>query len=534
MARSTQPLVRETFETALTVIRQASVEILVLLGVNVAEGKDPQWFLQQLDQARLNLGNWATVARRLNLNDAGMSQFTLQLRHLQQLVPQYESGQDVTENQLLAALRFVTCLEKVRNQQPKLGYSTDMDVNKDAKQGEALRQLRALDLTLRGMVRETWPDEQQRVNELKQLCGGDKVRRWLKMGDKGDVLSGMLFSELAMLVVDKKLFARHYDRLFQGATSLTLFVEPRKTLQTLLDDIRDIRNTATLGKPLSGAQEVMLDNYFNAISAPLHKACGEGRTRVNPAALMKADDAQLKTFFDHAAKKNSVVGGDIFDVRDAIESPSRRQDGKKQETRQLVMGAVWGAVGLGAIALVVGGLFIASDSVNPPAAERNTTMPVATAMAAEPENSDDSPRHKLSNMGITWDQENLRTAIDRDDAVVTRLFLEAGMNWKVAWTEQALAKNHEATLETLLRYRLQMDELKPCRRMITTLSHALSQGEKMTSMRKQYLQAFCTVPVVVQRQKYELEQAQLRAQANPGEETKKWVKIREAIYQTIR
>ncbi|EMA4139153.1 hypothetical protein U3A98_002853 [Cronobacter turicensis] len=534
MARSTQPLVRETFETALTVIRQASVEILVLLGVNVAEGKDPQWFLQQLDQARLNLGNWATVARRLNLNDADMSQFTLQLRHLQQLVPQYESGQDVTENQLLAALRFVTCLEKVRNQQPKLGYSTDMDVDKAQMQPDALRQLRALDLTLRGMVREAWPDEQQRVNQLKQLCGGDKVRRWLKMGDKGDILSGMLFSELAMLVVDKKLFARHYDKLFQGATSLTLFVEPRKTLQTLLDDIREIRNDAALGKPLSGAQEVMLDNYFNAISAPLHKACGEGRTRVNPAALMKADDVQLKAFIEHAAKKNSVVGGDIFEVRDAIESPSRRQDGKKQETRQLVMGAVWGAVGLGAIAMVVGALFIASDALRPPSAEREMSAPVATAMAAEPENSDDSPRHKLSNMGITWDEENLRAAIDRDDKLVTHLFLEAGMNWKVAWTEQALAKNHEETLEMLLRYRLQMDEKKPCRRMITTLSHALSQGEKMTSMRKEYLQAFCTLPVVVERQKYELEQAQLRAQANPSDETKKWVKIRETIYQTIR
>ncbi|ALB64475.1 Putative inner membrane protein [Cronobacter condimenti 1330] len=534
MARSTQPLVRETFETALTVIRQASVEILILLGVKVSEGKDPQWFLHQLDQARLNLGNWATVARRLNLNDADMSQFTLQLRHLQQLVPQYESGQDVTENQLLAALRFVTCLEKVRHQQPKLGYSTEMDVNKAQMQPDALRQLRALDLTLRGMVREAWPDEQQRVNQLKELCGGDKVRRWLKMGDKGDVLSGMLFSELAMLVVDKKLFARHYDKLFQGATSLTLFVEPRKTLQTLLDDIREIRNVAALGKPLTGAQEVMLDNYFNAISAPLHKACGEGRTRVNPASLMKADDTQLNAFIDHAAKKNSVVGGDIFEVRDAIESPSRRQDGKKQETRQLVMGAVWGAVGLGVIALVVGALFIANDSLHPPAAEREATAPVATAVAAEPENSDDSPRHRLSNMGITWDPENLRAAIDRNDALVTRLFLQAGMNWKVAWTEQALAQDHEETLDVLLRYRLQMEEKKPCRRMITTLSHAMAQGEKMTSMRKQYLQAFCTVPVVVQRQKYELEQAQLREQANPGEETKKWVKIREAIYQAIR
>ncbi|SUH06479.1 Putative inner membrane protein [Salmonella enterica subsp. enterica] len=30
----------------------------------------------------------------------------LQLRHLQQHVPQYDSGQEVSENQLLAALRL--------------------------------------------------------------------------------------------------------------------------------------------------------------------------------------------------------------------------------------------------------------------------------------------------------------------------------------------------------------------------------------------------------------------------------------------
>lgn len=39
------------FEHCLGIIRQASVEILLLLGVHVAEGKDPRWFLEQLDQA---------------------------------------------------------------------------------------------------------------------------------------------------------------------------------------------------------------------------------------------------------------------------------------------------------------------------------------------------------------------------------------------------------------------------------------------------------------------------------------------------
>ena len=110
------------FEHCLGIIRQASIEILLLLGVHVTEGKDPRWFLEQLDQARLNLGGWGAVARWLQMNDAQLSQFTLRLRHLQHSVPQYENGQDVSENQLISALRFVASLEQLRQQQPILKY----------------------------------------------------------------------------------------------------------------------------------------------------------------------------------------------------------------------------------------------------------------------------------------------------------------------------------------------------------------------------------------------------------------------------
>ncbi|MCH1623440.1 STY4199 family HEPN domain-containing protein, partial [Enterobacter hormaechei] len=44
---------REQFEHCLAAIRQASVEILLLLNVHVSEGKDPRWLLEQLDSARL-------------------------------------------------------------------------------------------------------------------------------------------------------------------------------------------------------------------------------------------------------------------------------------------------------------------------------------------------------------------------------------------------------------------------------------------------------------------------------------------------
>ena len=50
--------VSQQFEHCLSVIRQASIEILTLLKMRVTEGKDPRWFLEQLDQARLNLGGW--------------------------------------------------------------------------------------------------------------------------------------------------------------------------------------------------------------------------------------------------------------------------------------------------------------------------------------------------------------------------------------------------------------------------------------------------------------------------------------------
>ncbi len=142
----------DQFEHCLGVIRQAATEILSLLNVHGAEAKDPRWFLEQLEQARLNLGGWANVARRLNLNDAEISDFTLQLRHLQQIVPVYERGQTVTDNQLIAALRFVAALEFVRQQQPRLKFPSLPGEDGNARQELAQRQMRAIALTLRTLV----------------------------------------------------------------------------------------------------------------------------------------------------------------------------------------------------------------------------------------------------------------------------------------------------------------------------------------------------------------------------------------------
>lgn len=517
------------FEHCVSIIRQASVEILLLLKVHVAEAKDPRWFLEQLDNARLGLGGWGMVAKRLNLNDAEMSQFTLQLRLLQQRVPQYESGQDVSDNQLIAAMRFVAILEHLRQKQPLLTYSTELISGKDAPQEQAQKQVRALELMIKSLILHAWPDPGKFNNHLKTLFSADRVRRWLKLGERNDILSGMLFSELSLMLVDKKEFTRHYSTMFNDASMLTLFVEQRKTLQTFLDDIRKIRNCIIAGQPLTSVQNMLLEHYYEQISGPVQKAFYAGRTRVNPADIFAVDSSELQSFWEHAREKDHETGGDLFEVRDNIDAPGRHAERSPEERDQLIAGVLWGAVAVMVAVILTGGLWLYFSN------DAQTTAMAQTQQEMEKERAREKsqPRATLMQMGITWDENSFRSAIDRNDARVVQLFLEGDMEWQLAWTELALSARNNDVLELLLRYRLQMTEVQPCRRFINTLSHAMLAGDSLTSMRKQFLQDFCAAPEVVEHQRYEMEQAKLRAQAEPDDNTDEWQSIQTAIYNVI-
>lgn len=534
MTLSKSHVIREQFERCLGIIRQASVEILLLLKVHVAEGKDPRWFLEQLDSARLALGGWASVAKQLNLNDAELSQFTLQLRLLQQRVPQYESGQDVSDNQLMAATRFVMALEHLRLQQPLLTYSTEMGSGDELQQQHARNQVRTLELMMKGLIMQAWPDPTRLNNHLKTLFGADRVRRWLQQGERNDALGGMMFSELALMLVDKKEYSRSYSALFSDPSLLTLMVEPRKTLQSFFDDIRLIRNKIIAQQPLTSAQILLLDNYYAQIAGPIQRAFKEGRTVVNPAGLMAEGPQDLDLFWEHARLKNQATGDDIFEVRDTIDKPNRRPARTPEQRDYLISVVLWGAVGVMVMGMLMMGTWLLIESSAPTQAASSVTPEQPVKAVAEEMRETPSSRETLTRMGVTWDENNFRSAIDRNDTRVALLFLKAGMDWKLSWTEHALSVNHREVLDLLMRYRLQMTQEKPCRQFITNLGHAMAAGEPLTSLRKEYLQAFCTVPAVVQRQRYEMDQAKRRAQAQPNESTRKWQSIQTSIYEVIR
>jgi len=547
-------LIRYHFEECLGIVRQASLQILPLLSIRITEGKDPQSFFQQFEQARLTLGSWEKVASRLNLNDVEISQFTLLLRQLQQQVPQYESGQTVSHDQLIAILRFVRYLEHVRDKQPLLTYSTELAAETEAEQQQAIRQVYALEQMLKGIIQKAYPSQPKLISRLKKRWGIDKVREWVKQGNSDDILSGMRFSDLALMIIDSKEFTHHYAGLFRSLPPLSFLNDQRETLQTYLNDIRQMRNDLMGQQSLSSVQIAALGVFFQEIRTPVQNAFNQGKIRVNPAALLEVSDQELQSYLQQEQQKQRQYPADDEDLKESIDPPHRQYFHQKADVNNILFTVLWGLVGVAVLGLLGLAFYMYSETT-----KQNRAATTSSTSASPPPGTSDgsgqirsrptssSARQALANRGITWDENNLRTAIDRNDASVVKVFMQGGMPWKVSFTEQALAYDNRDVLGILLQNRQLMDEDRPCRRLITTTAQAMHDKQTLTSHRKQFLKTFCRSDYVVSQQKVRLDNAQARLAAqkqryqsevaqgeSPAKPDEQEVSIQKAIYDVIR
>ncbi len=117
-----------------------------------------------------------------------------------------------------------------------------------------------------------------------------------------------MFSELALMVVDKKLFVRHFSEIFNDTSVLMSFVEPRITLRMFLDDCRLARNCVIAQQPLTSVQLLLLDCQYRQITHPVQRAFEERRTRINPASYLASDEATVRQFGKTQSKKTSRQG----------------------------------------------------------------------------------------------------------------------------------------------------------------------------------------------------------------------------------
>ena len=130
-------------------------------------------------------------------------------------------------NLTIAALRFLWQLEYLREKQPQLTYSTTLHNEGEEKQLRSLQQVRALELTIRSLINEAYNNQQALLEHLNKLFGQERVKKWLNVADRDDVLSGTLFSELASLLIKTNIPSTtlHFINIPLCSALLTINVE---------------------------------------------------------------------------------------------------------------------------------------------------------------------------------------------------------------------------------------------------------------------------------------------------------------------
>jgi hypothetical protein len=175
---------------------------------------------------------------------------------------------------------------------------------------------------------------------------------------------------------------------------LTLLVEPRKTLQTFLDDIRQIRNSITVQKTLSSAQIQLLDNYYAQIARPVQRAFEEGeRASIRPDSWRWMPANCIPSGKRRRKWIGSPVGICLRSVTPLKSRPSARR--VPRTTRAAHFRCAMGAVGVMVIAIVAG--LLAGDQQQTAACNRSA------AEAAPPQEMRETPssRETLTRMGVT-------------------------------------------------------------------------------------------------------------------------------------
>jgi hypothetical protein len=269
----------------------------------------------------------AAVAAKLGMNDAELTMFDATLREGVRRVGRLAADAPSHEqrNTAIAALRLLSWMETVAD---KTGF--EFVVNMPGQDDDVGRkQVRALELIIRSLITERYEDQPRLIERLKELLSEKVVQQWLASSDRGDVLSGTTFSDLASLFVSNQEFPQ-YEPLYKDTPLLTLLKEKRVTIRNYLDDIRRIRNVLAHNKRVTPAQIALINMYYDELVEPLQEAHDQGRTKVNPELYLDISKEELEGYFSNLKDDLKGVKDDISELR--AELGGKIDDVKKDTT----------------------------------------------------------------------------------------------------------------------------------------------------------------------------------------------------------
>lgn len=333
-------------------------------------------------EIKSRLGRQA-VAERLGMAESDLAAFDTALREavrrIERLPPEAPGFE--ARNAVIAGLRLLSWLETIQQKRP------DFDPRLELPSGDpelGRKQVRALELILRSLITDRYEDQPKLIGHLKELLSDKVVQQWLAAADRGDVLSGTTFSELASLFVSTQEFP-NYEPLYQQTPFLSLLKEKRVTIRHFLDDIRRVRNLLAHNKRVTPLQVQLLDLYYQELVEPLQEAFDQGRSKVNPDLYLDVSEVELEGYFNRLQDDVKAVRDDLAELRAELtgrldrlqdDTSAIRATGERVEQRtQSANRKLWAVIGGVAAVLVVGGvgLWLALGTKDDTTAIRQTT-----------------------------------------------------------------------------------------------------------------------------------------------------------------
>ena len=342
-----QPLLTTAFQRFLQHVQGAD-----------APGTDPlPDTIRTYFRAKAELGS-ANTAEKVGLHEQELKALEAAARDVERTLNALERGGKPGErNAVLAQVRLLSWLETCDRHVPVQLIDADLDALISTEVGH--KQVRALELIVRSLITESYESQDKLIGRLREALNERVVQQWEAKADPGDILSGLTFSELASLFVNKQEFER-YEDFYEDTPFLTLLKQRRRTIQAFLEDVRRIRNTLAHNKKVTNTQLSLLDLYYEEIVDPVQTAYDQGETKVDPGTYLEVDAATLDKFTSSLREDLDEVRDDLADFRKSVEEKLGVVAADTEAIRETTEGinSKLIAVGVGVCALIVAAFFI--------------------------------------------------------------------------------------------------------------------------------------------------------------------------------
>ncbi len=314
------------------------LRLLSAVGTVDEKRTDLSELVRHFARLKSSMGN-AAMAAKLGLDEESLNRLTESAHDAVRRVSGASVGDDTSAAEVeLSLLRLLSVLEvvglRIEGVAPRLTFSSTLD-------NEALaRRVRAVELVARSLVTESYKTQDALLARLRVLYKPDLIERWLAAAEGQDALSGMSFSDLAMLIVNRQEFPR-YEPLFSMGRHLQLLRDRRKTLREYLDGIRSVRNSLAHHRSVSALQRQLIERYYDEITKPLSSAYQAGSTSVDPEAFLDTSKEDLDQYLGTLREDLQSVALDVDELRTSVTQVKEKVSAVEGAVVLLVASGCW-------------------------------------------------------------------------------------------------------------------------------------------------------------------------------------------------